>query len=232
MIALENISKSFWVHGRPKVVARNISAVFPDGARVGILGLNGAGKSSLLSIIAGTLDPDRGRVVSNGTISWPVGFRGSFHRDLTGAQNVRFIARVYGVDTDALADFVEDFAEVGDQYHEPFGSYSSGQQARLSFGVSMGIAFDTYLVDEATSTGDEVFKAKSEAVFMERMLRSSAVVVSHSANKLRSLCTMGAVLLDGSLHVFDDLEEAIALHKDIIAGKLGGFRPDTDDDEE
>ncbi|MDT8853522.1 ABC transporter ATP-binding protein [Paracoccaceae bacterium Fryx2] len=231
MIRLKNLSKTFWVQGEPRVVAAGINATFPTGARVGLLGINGAGKSSLLSMIAGTLEPDTGEVLSDGTISWPVGFRGSFHRDLTGAQNTRFIARIYGVDTEALSDFVEDFAELGRQYHQPFRSYSSGMRSRLSFGVSMGIRFDTYLVDEATSVGDAVFKTKSNRVFLERMHESSAIVVTHSMGKIRQLCTMGAVLDQGQLHVYDDVDEAIAHHEDIVAQTLG-TRGDDEDPED
>lgn len=232
MIRLDNVSKAFWIRGEPTVVADSITATFPTGARVGLMGVNGAGKSSLLSMIAGTLEPDTGSVVSNGTISWPVGFRGSFHKDLTGAQNIRFIARIYGVDTEELSAFVEDFAELGHQYYQPFRSYSSGMRSRLSFGVSMGIRFDTYLVDEATSVGDAAFKAKSRRVFMDRMQNGGAVFVSHSMNKLRQVCTMGAVLDLGRLYVYDDLEEAIAHHEAILQQTLGLRADDEDPDDE
>ncbi len=232
MIRLDNVSKTFWVRGEPRVVADGITATFPTGARVGLMGINGAGKSSLLSMIAGTLEPDTGSVVSTGTISWPVGFRGSFHKDLTGAQNIRFIARIYGVDTEELSAFVEDFAELGHQYYQPFRGYSSGMRSRLSFGVSMGIRFDTYLVDEATSVGDAAFKAKSRRVFMDRMQNGGAVYVSHSMNKLRQLCTMGAVLDQGRLYVYDDLEEAIAHHEAILQQTLGLRADDEDPDDD
>lgn len=117
MIRLENLTKIYYTEGRRKLVADRMNAVFPTGASVGLLGRNGAGKSTLLRMIAGTALPTSGRIVSDGTISWPVGFSGSFHPDLTGAQNVRFVARIYGVDTDALVDYVDDFAELGASYH-------------------------------------------------------------------------------------------------------------------
>ena len=88
---------------------------------------------------------------------------------MTGAQNARFVARVYGVDTEALLAFVEDFAELGKQFHSPVKTYSSGMRARLGFGLSMGIKFDTYLIDETTSVGDAAFNIKSRAVFLERV---------------------------------------------------------------
>ena len=169
MVRLENLTKFFWANDQKKLVADNISLTFRTGASVALLGRNGAGKSTLMQMIAGTLRPNSGRVVSDGTISWPVGFGGSFHRELTGAQNVKFIARIYGVDTNELMDFVEDFAELGAHFHMPVRSYSSGMRSRLAFGTSMGIRFDTYLVDEVTAVGDAEFKRKSQTVFNERM---------------------------------------------------------------
>ena len=218
MVRLDNLSKSYFVRGNETVVADRINAVFPTGVSVGLLGRNGAGKSSLLRMIAGTMDPDAGQVLSDGTISWPVGFAGSFHGELTGAQNTRFIARVYGVDTDELVEFVADFAELGKHFDQPFRTYSSGMRSRLSFGVSMGLRFDTYLVDEVTSVGDAVFRQKSQRVFSERMERSGAVVVSHGMALLRQMCSAGAVLEKGQLTYYDHLSDAITHYQETMAG--------------
>ena len=216
MIRLENLTKVFYAKGRRKVVLDQANAVFPAGASVALLGRNGAGKSTLLRMIAGTTRPTTGRIVTDGRISWPVGFAGSFHPDLTGAQNVRFVARIYGVDTDALVAYVEDFAQLGDSYHLPFGAYSSGMRSRLAMGCSMGIDFDIYLVDEVTSVGDAEFREKSQRVFADRMARASAIVVTHSMPMIRRMCTMGAVLDRGRLAVFDDIEQAIAYHEHVM----------------
>lgn len=212
MIRLENLTKIFTLNGQRKVVLQNVSLDFPTGASVGLLGRNGAGKSTLLQMIAGTMEPTSGRIVSTGSISWPVGFSGSFHAELTGVQNTRFVARIYGVDTDELVAFVEDFADLGVHFHLPFRTYSSGMRSRLAFGVSMGIPFDTYLVDEVTSVGDAAFKAKSSQVFMARMQTSGAFVVSHGMGLIRQLCTIGVVLEGGELFYYDDIEAAIAHH--------------------
>lgn len=212
MIELRNLCKSFPTPGGIKHVARDLNAVFPKGKAVALMGRNGAGKSTLLQIISGNMPADSGSVSAEGSLSYIVGFAGAFHRDLTGAQNTRFIARVYGVDTDELLDFVADFAGLGGHLHMPVRNYSSGMRSRLAFGISMGIQFDTYLVDEVTSVGDRAFRRKSAAVFKERMQRSSAIVVTHSLNEVRNLCDAGAVLEEGHLHYFEDIEEAIALH--------------------
>ncbi|MCB4457221.1 ABC transporter ATP-binding protein [Leisingera sp. McT4-56] len=216
MIRLENLTKSFRLKGERKVVIDNLSLTLPSGRSLALLGRNGAGKSTLLELIAGTLRPDCGQVVSDGTISWPVGLGGSFHKDLTGAENVRFIARIYGVDTDDLVNFVGDFAELGKFYHMPMRSYSSGMRSRLTFGASMGIRFDTYLVDEVTAVGDQAFRRKSRAVFADRMKLSGAIMVSHSMSQIRQFCDAGLVLEAGRVRYFDDLEEAIAVHEEML----------------
>lgn len=216
MIEIRNLCKTFVLNGRRKVVADNISAVFPDRTAVAILGRNGAGKSSLLKMLAGSMDPDSGEVISTGTISWPVGFAGSFHPEMTGLQNVRFIARVYGVDTAELVDFVADFAGLGQHFNLPVRTYSSGMRSRLAFGVSMGIHFETYLVDEVTAVGDAAFREKSELLFAERITQSGAVMVTHNMAQVKRLCTLAGVLEDGRLSFYDDVDEAIAHHQELM----------------
>ena len=216
MIRFENLTKSFWIRGRQKVVIDNLNLTLPSGRSLGLLGRNGAGKSTLLQIIAGTMSADSGRIVSDGSISWPVGLAGAIHRELTGAENVKFLARIYGVDTEELIEFLQDFAELGDFFNMPVRSYSSGMRSRLAFGASMGIHFDTYLVDEVTAVGDARFKRKSQEVFKDRMSRSSAIVVNHSMPGLRQFCDSGLVLENGGVTYFEDLEEAITYHNDLM----------------
>jgi len=220
VIRLQNLSKTYMVNGVPTEIANDITVTFPTGSSVALMGRNGAGKSSLLKIISGVMRPTSGEVISDGTISWNVGFAGSFHPDLTGAQNVRFVARIYGVDTDALQAFVAEFAELGHHFHQPFRTYSAGMRARLAFGVSMGIRFDTYLIDEVTSVGDAAFRVRSEQILRSRLEESSAIVVSHSVGLLRQICTSGAVLDAGRLQYFEDVEEAIEAHNRNMSARV------------
>ncbi|MFC0201910.1 ABC transporter ATP-binding protein [Paracoccus rhizosphaerae] len=212
MIHLQNLSKTYTLNGKHKVVADDITATFPSGVSVALLGRNGAGKSSLLRMISGAMLPSSGKILSTGTISWPVGFAGSFSGELTGEQNCRFVARIYGVNTDELLYFVEDFAELGDHFRLPIRTYSSGMRSRLAFGLSMAVPFDTYLVDEVSAVGDAAFRAKSNRVFNQRMSTSGAIVVAHSMPLLRQICHMGAVLERGKLTFFDNVEDAIQMH--------------------
>ena len=210
MIVLDDVWKRF---PRGPLVAQGLSAVFPGGQATALLGRNGAGKSSLLAMLAGTLRPDAGRVRRHGTVSWPVGLAGAFHPDLTGAQNARFVARVYGVDSRELLAFVRAVSGLGDAMRQPVRRYSSGMRARLGFAISMGVPFDMYLVDEVTAVGDAAFRRETSDLLKARLGQAGAVVVSHAPAQLRAVCTAGAVLEDGRLRMFDDLDEAIAVHE-------------------
>ncbi|WEZ85805.1 ABC transporter ATP-binding protein (plasmid) [Rhizobium sp. 32-5/1] len=213
MIQLENATKFVRIKGVKKTIINDVSLTIPRGKSIALLGRNGAGKSTLLQIIAGTLDLDGGRVVRRGKVSWPLGFGGGFQGNLSGEQNVRFVARIYGVDTKELIDYVAEFSELGEFFRAPVRTYSSGMKARLAFGVSMGVKFDYYLVDEITAVGDTNFKRKSQKVFKERLSNSDVVMVSHSSSTLRDYCETGVVLEEGTLTYYDKLDEAIAAHE-------------------
>jgi len=213
MIEFHNVSKFYPTpHGRKTVLDR-LDLALPTGAKVGVLGRNGAGKSTLLGMVAGTTRPDSGHIVRPASISWPLGFGGTSNAELTGAQNVRFVARIYGMDTDALVAYVRDFSEIGDFMDMPVRTYSSGMKARLTFGMSMGIAFDCYLVDELTAVGDSRFKKKSLAVFRTRLKDAGLLMVSHSINTIRTYCTSGLVLEAGHATYYEDIAEAVAVHE-------------------
>ena len=212
MIHLENLGKSFPAKGGRHIVFDQVNAIFPTGKSVGLLGRNGAGKSTLLDVIAGVEASDTGRVLTDGNISYPVGFSGGFHRMMTGTQAARFIARVYRADTDEIVRFVEDFTELGRQLRQPIHTFSSGQKSRLSLAISMAIPFDIYLVDEIGAVGDGNFKMKSRALIYDRMENADIVMVDHGMKKIRSFCTIAAVLHHGRLQIFEDIEEGIAFY--------------------
>jgi capsular polysaccharide transport system ATP-binding protein len=213
MIEFRQATKSYATGSGRKFVLRECSIKLPPGKVIGLLGRNGAGKSTMLRLIAGTQDLDSGEIVRHGTVSYPIGFAGSFHPDLTGSQNARFVARIYSADTDALCDYVQDFTELGDFFHMPVRTYSSGMRARLAFGISMGLPFDTYLVDEVTSVGDQNFRDKAERVFREKLAGAGAIMVSHGLPQIRQMCDEAAVLEDGKLTYYTDVHAAIAAHQ-------------------
>lgn len=216
MIELQNVSKRFYSAQGMHEVFANLSLKLPAGRSLGLLGRNGAGKSTLLQIIAGNMQPTSGRVIRSGIISWPIGAASSLHTEMTGLQNTRFLARVYGVDTDSLVKYVREFADIGKHFDMPLRTYSSGMKSRLSFGIAMGIPFDTYLIDEVTGAGDKSFKARSRAVFKGRMAKADAIMISHSMSEMRNFCDSGLVLHDGKIDFFEDIEDAIARHESLM----------------
>jgi capsular polysaccharide transport system ATP-binding protein len=217
MIEFRHLSKAYPTTRGRRVIVDDLTLTLPAGAKVGVLGRNGAGKSTLIGMIAGLVQPDSGSVRTTGAVSWPLGLGGSFHPGLTGAQNVRFVARIYGVDTEALIAYVADFAELGDFMDMPVRTYSSGMKARLGFGMSMGIAFDWYLVDELTAVGDARFKKKSLALYRARLQDAGLLMVSHSINTIRTYCTSGLVLDAGRAAFYPDIAEAVDAHERNLA---------------
>jgi capsular polysaccharide transport system ATP-binding protein len=212
MIQLSNVFKFYRSRAQTKVVLNHVSVVFDTGRSYGLLGVNGAGKSTTLRLIAGTELPNSGKVRRSVRVSWPVGFSGGFDPRMTGRENVAFAARVYGADVRKVIDFVEDFAELGDYMDMPVKTYSSGMGARLGFGMSMAIEFDVYLVDEALAVGDARFVRRCEQIFEQRRKNASVIMVSHSMGAIKQYCDYGGVLVEGQLFMFDTVDKAVELY--------------------
>jgi len=217
VIALENVTKTFQNGKGRRSVLNGVSVCLGRGETVALLGRNGAGKSTVLRLLAGILRPDIGRIVARGAISWPVGFAGGLHGDMTGAQNIRFVARIYGRDTSDMVRYCRQMSELGDSLSMPVRSYSSGMRARLAFSMSMAVPFDYYLIDEITSVGDLTFREKSEAILSARLRETGGIVVSHSLGSLRRMCASGLVLEGGKLTHFPDVEDAIRQYQRLLS---------------
>lgn len=212
MIVLDRVSKSYKGRGFENRVLNDVSLRIGRGDSIGVCGANGAGKSTFMRLLSGVERPTSGRVERSMTTSWPIGYTSAFQASLSGADNARFVARVYDRDEKALLAFVEDFAQLGSYMYEPVRTYSAGMQARLAFGVSLAIDFDCYLVDEITGAGDERFREKSEEALLDRRERGTLVMVSHDINTLFRYCTRGAVVFGGAVTMFDTMQEAADLH--------------------
>jgi capsular polysaccharide transport system ATP-binding protein len=212
MIQLDRIFKFYKTDGFVKIVLDHVSTVFEPGRSYGLLGVNGAGKSTTLRLIAGTELPNAGRIRRTVRVSWPLGFAGGFHYLMTGRENVKFVARAYGADCRKTLDFVEDFSELGDYLDVPVKTYSSGMMARLAFGVSMAIEFDCYLIDEITAVGDVRFQTRCKEAFDHRRKNADLIVVSHSMGTIKDYCDRGAVLVDGQMIMFESVDSAIEIY--------------------
>ncbi len=212
MIRFEDITKTYHIRKFSKQVLRGVNFTIERGESLGICGANGAGKSTLMRLMAGVEHATTGRITRTMSTSWPIGYSSCFQSSLTGADNARFIARIYRQPIDELLEFVQDFAQLGAYFYQPIYSYSAGMGARLAFGISLAINFDCYLVDEVTAAGDERFRARCEMELNHRKNTSTLVMISHDPTTLRQYCTRGAVLSNGAFTLYDTIEEAIAIH--------------------
>lgn len=219
MIDFHRVQKSFRLPGGGrKYILHNLTLTLPGDRSIAVIGRNGAGKSTLLRMIAGTQSTDRGRILHRGRVSWPMGFSGGFHPALTGRQNARFVARIYGTPTDPMVEEVERFCELGPYFDARLETYSSGMKARLALGVSLAADFDCYLVDEITAVGDAAFKRKARATFEERLDRSQIIMVSHSEATLKDYCNAALYLHDGQADYYDDLMAGLKAYRKDLKG--------------
>lgn len=213
MIRLERVTKAYPFGKSKRNVLKDINLTIDNGEKVGILGRNGAGKSTLVRLLGGVEKPTSGKIIKDMNISWPIAFGGAFQGSLTGADNVRFVCRIYGADYHKAMEMVESFAELGKYLYEPVRVYSSGMKARLAFAISMAIDFDCYLIDEVISVGDANFKQKCQIELFEKRAHKSMIIVSHELNIVKKYCDKAAVLDVGVMTVFDDMEEAFEIYR-------------------
>jgi len=212
MISFQNVSKHYLVGHVPTTVLQNVSFNITRGTALGICGANGAGKSTLMRLAAGVELPTSGRVQRTFSVSWPLGYSSAFQSSLTGADNTRFIARVYGKPIDETLDFVNEFAELGRYFRMPVNSYSDGMSARLSFAISLAVDFDCYLIDEVTAAGDARFRQRCHDALRARLANAALMMVSHDPATLTDFCNTGAVLHGGKLQLFNTVEDALEAH--------------------
>lgn len=216
MIKLTNVCKDYDTAAGPRRILDNINLTIQPGERVGILGSNGAGKSTLVRLISGAEPPTLGTIERHMSVSWPLAFTGGFSNNLTGADNLRFICRIYGVDFEPRIQFVKEFSELGLYLYEPIRNYSSGMRARLAFAVSMTIDFDCYLIDEVMAVGDQRFRERCRVELFEKRSDKAMLIVSHSHRYLKGNCHRFLLFRDGGIEEHDDFEEVYFRYKETI----------------
>ncbi|WP_158770903.1 ABC transporter ATP-binding protein [Paraglaciecola sp. L1A13] len=210
MIRLENVTKYYPSRLGKQYIFKNLSFDIPSGHNIGILGSNGAGKSTLFRLLAGSEYPNKGRIITDLSLSWPVALTTGIHQQMTGRENTRFIGKVNGVaDLDTYVKRVMEFAELGEKFNLPVRNYSSGMKPRLAFACSIAIDFDVYLIDEVTSVGDAKFRKKAKEALLERSEIANVIMVSHEMDEIRQFCDSAIVLHKGELTFYNDLEQGI-----------------------
>ena len=226
LIEARNVSKVFQRHTgrrlvreqirdifrRPKhdtfYAVRNVSLTVEHGEGVALIGANGAGKSTMLSLIAGLAKPDEGSISVNGRIAALMELGSGFHADLTGAENIMMNAALLGFsEREAREQFdsIVEFSEIGDFIQEPIRTYSSGMVVRLAFSVAVHVDPAILIIDEVLGVGDSHFLEKCTARLSElRRQGKSLLCVSHTPATVLQHCERavwlhhGEVMRDGS----------------------------------
>lgn len=211
IIAREIVQEFDTPLGRHRVLDRINFRVGP-GQRMAVLGQNGAGKSTLISILSGLRQPTGGHVHRGLTMSWPLALGGGFEGELSGVDNLRFIARIYGAPLDRTYDFVMDFSELGAAIREPVRFYSDGMRMRLAIALSLAIEFECLLIDEVLVVGDQRFQEKCMRELFETRRHCGMILAIHAMDVVQKYCDSVLVLKAGRGKVFDDVARGCATY--------------------
>jgi capsular polysaccharide transport system ATP-binding protein len=208
-----NVVKEFPTEGGGRRrVLDGISFSVGMGERMAILGRNGAGKSTLIKILSGLQRPTSGRIHRGLHMSWPLAFGGGFEGELTGADNIRFISRLYNAPIKETFDYVADFTELGEQLNLQMRYYSSGMRMRLAFALSLAIQFECLLIDEVILVGDRRFQQKCHDELFQNRKKCAMIVAIHDVGFVKEYCAKALILMDGRGRVFDNIELAEAIY--------------------
>lgn len=208
MLHFENVSKSFQMKGRmrPIVSGATFTAHFEEN--YGLVVPQRSGSTTLINLILGAEQPDNGRIFRYGKISWPVGGVGGLIMPLSGAENCRYIAMIYGLDPDEVLAFVVDLARIGRYMDMPVRTYSSTLKQRLSLALLLALEFDMYLVIEGAGTGDEEFGNRARPILSEKLERTPVMFMASDAKRMQNFCKRVAILHDCKIYEFDSIEDA------------------------
>ena len=191
----------------------DVSFSVPKGSTYGVMGRNGSGKSTALKLVAGITKPTSGSVRVEGRISALIELGAGFHPEISGRENVFINGIMLGLTKREIQerfDEIVDFAELREFIDAPVKTYSSGMRARLHFAIATSVRPRILLIDEALAVGDQAFRIKSQAR-IEELLRAAGtlVLVSHSLEEIRRLCTRALWIEQGILKADGSVEDVV-----------------------
>ncbi len=196
---------------------KNVTFDIYKGEAVGLIGDNGAGKSTILKHITGVAFPTEGEVVVNGKVAALLELTAGFSMEMTGRENIYLKGYILGLtdkEIKRLEERIIDFAELGDYIDQPVRTYSSGMKMRLGFAINVNIEPDVLVIDEALSVGDATFKKKCKKKIADTIKSGVTVLyVSHNAESVKELCTRAIYLKKGQLIYDGTVDDALAVYQ-------------------
>ncbi len=196
----------------------DVSFVLEKGKTLGLIGRNGAGKSTTLKLISGILKPTSGTIITNGNIVPMLELGAGFDLELTGRENIYLNGAILGYSKEYLEskyDEIVDFAEISDFVDMPIRNYSSGMMARLAFSIASVVQPEILIVDEILAVGDVAFQEKSFNRMKELMSGGATVLfVSHDLEKIEEMCDKVIWLNKGKVVMFGETEEVVSAYKE------------------
>jgi len=205
---------SFWA-------LKNLSFNLAQGESLAIIGPNGAGKSTLLLALAGVLEPSEGEILTHGRVSTLLTLGAGFELDLTGRDNIDLVGAFLGIDAKQMAELgpsIVEFADIGPFIDAPVKTYSTGMKARLGFSIATATTPDILLLDEVLGTGDQTFRARSQARVRELVDKAKAVVlVTHDLTFVSEFCNRAILLEKGQIISQGEPAEIVSLYRDRVA---------------
>lgn len=213
MFQFENVSKSFVIRGRmtPIISGATFTAHFEEN--FGLVVPPRGGNTTMVNLILGAEQPDTGKIYRYGKISWPVGGVGGLLPALSGAENCRFIAMIYGLDPDEVLAFAIDLTRIGHYMDMPVRIYSSTLKKRLSMALLLALEFDMYLVVEGASAGDPDFAERAGPILQSKLDHTPIMLMASNTKKMQNICKRVAVLDDAEVHMFNSPDEAAAFQQ-------------------
>ena len=237
-IKLENVSKYYKMYNRVRdrvketfsptrkryskdfCAVKDINLEIKKGEVLGMFGLNGAGKSTILKMIAGVVTPTKGRVHVNGNINAMLEISGALNPELTGRQNIKFNLDLNGVedsDRNRITKEIIDFAEIGEHIDQPVKNYSSGMGARLGFGIATSTKPEILIVDEVLAVGDSIFQSKCFMKIRSLLKGGTTVVfVSHNVDLMKEFCSRAILLHDRKIVMDGDVHEIVNIYQKVM----------------
>ncbi len=195
----------------------NVSVEIPTNRRIAVFGLDEANKQVLVRLLAGNMLPTSGDIIRKARLSFPLGHTGGFWPELSVRENVEYVARLYGADVPAVVRFVREVAKIGSEFERSYALTSRRSRALINMVLLYSIPFDAYLIDQSVARGDGYYKQISIALFEARIKTSGIIFTTRDTSAARMYCDMAAILHNGRLTLFDELERGIHVINQIKA---------------